>query len=85
MREKTKEILLRAGKTFWQAAISELIAHFTILGEVLEGVPGWKSLLLSLGVGTVAAGLSAMWNGVLSPLLSNTAGKKKGEDSHAGH
>lgn len=35
MNEKTKDILIRAGKTFWQAALAYLLADAAVLQEAL--------------------------------------------------
>lgn len=70
MREKAKDILNRAMKTFWQAALASLMANFTVLAAALTETGGWKRVAISVGVGAVAAGLSAMYNGVIKPLLA---------------
>ena len=62
-----KDVLVRAGKTFIQTATSYLIAS---LGGVnfFDGDKSetfWVGLVLSAG----AAGLSAVWNGVIAPLI----------------
>ena len=61
MNEKTKDILIRAGKTFWQAALAYLLADAAVLQEA--------QLLLSLAVGAAAAGFSAVYNGIVRPRL----------------
>ncbi|MBO2516058.1 MAG: hypothetical protein CW338_02105 [Clostridiales bacterium] len=57
-REKWKDILVRAGKTFAQTALGCLIAGLS--GADIFSADGafWKGLLLS----SLAAGLSAAWN-----------------------
>ena len=55
MNEKTKDILIRAGKTFWQEALTDWSTG--------------KQLLLSLAVGAAAAGFSAVYNGIVRPRL----------------
>ena len=69
MNEKTKDILIRAARTFWQAMLAHLLADTTVLQEALSGWSRARHLLLSLGVGAAAAGLSAVYNGVIRPLL----------------
>ena len=69
MNEKTKDTMIRAARTFWQAALAYLLADTTVLQEALSGWSRGRHLLLSLGVGAVAAGLSAVYNGVVRPLL----------------
>ena len=63
-----RDVGIRAGKTFVQTALSFLIA--TVSGvDFFEGDKSetfWVGLFLSAG----AAGLSAVWNGVLQPLFS---------------
>ena len=63
-----RDVGIRAGKTFIQTALSFLIA--TVSGvDFFEGDKSetfWVGLFLSAG----AAGLSAVWNGVLQPLFS---------------
>lgn len=55
-----KDVAIRAGKTFWQAAVAYLVATLTQGVEVFdEGVIG------GLVIGAVAAGLSAAWNCVV--------------------
>ena len=82
MSEKIKDVLLRALKTFWQTALASLIFA---MPEVVESIgAGWevvKPVLISAGVGALAAGFSAMYNGVLKPLAeklkTNTASADK--------
>lgn len=63
-----KDVAVRAGKTFLQAAVAYLIAA---LGnaDIFGGNAGkafWVGLLMS----TLAAGASAAWNGVVKPALA---------------
>ena len=63
-----KDVGVRAGKTFLQAAVAYMIAA---LGnaDIFGGNAGkafWVGLLMS----TLAAGASAAWNGVLKPALT---------------
>ena len=70
MNRNLNDILVRAGKTFWQAALASLVVA---IPEIINLIPnGWDAVipvLLSAGVGALAAGLSAVWNGVIAPLL----------------
>ena len=59
MNEKTKDILIRAGKTFWQAALAYLLADAAVLQEALTDWSTGKQLLLSLAVGAAAVGSQA--------------------------
>lgn len=67
MNEKTKDIFLRAGKTFWQAALAYLLAEPAVLQQALTDGSGARQLCLSLTVGALAAGLSAVYNGLVRP------------------
>lgn len=62
-----KDVFIRAIKTFAQTAASYLITNLAGVdffdGNTAETV--WIGLALSAG----AAGLSAVWNGVLAPLI----------------
>lgn len=62
-----KDVLVRAGKTFVQTAVSYLIANLSGVnffnGDQSETF--WIGLALSAG----AAGVSAAWNGVIAPLF----------------
>ena len=69
MNEKTKDVLERAIKTFWQAALASFIFAMPQINESLTA--GWevlKTVLLSVAIGAVSAGFSAAYNGVLKPL-----------------
>ena len=69
MNENQKDVLIRAVRTFWQAMLAYLLADATVLQEALLDWSRGRHVLLTLGVGAVAAGLSAMYNGVFLPLL----------------
>jgi len=69
MDEYRKDVLIRAGRTFWQAMLAYLLADTTVLQEALSGWSRGRHALLTLGVGAVAAGLSAVYNGVVRPAL----------------
>ena len=69
MNERQKDILIRAARTFWQAMLAHLLADATVLQEALSGWSRGRQLLLTLFVGAAAAGLSAVYNGVIRPLL----------------
>ena len=62
-----KDVLLRAGKTFVQTAGSYLIAALGGVDFFGGNVNAtfWVGLALSAG----AAGLSAVWNGVVGPIV----------------
>ena len=69
MNERQQDIWVRAVRTFWQAMLAHLLADTTVLSEALSGWSRGRQLLLTLFVGAVAAGLSAVYNGVVRPLL----------------
>jgi len=62
MSKKVRDILIRAGKTFMQAFISYLSidAFFGV-----TDISALKKIALSVLVGAVAAGISAVWNTLL--------------------
>lgn len=75
-----KDWVIRALKTFWQAALSALLIA---LPEIVNLIPnGWEAMqpvLISAGVGALAAGLSALYNGLIAPhLKTNTDTKAEG-------
>lgn len=71
MNKKVKDILIRAGKTFVQAFISYLSidAFFGV-----TDLTALKKIALSLLVGALAAGGSAVWNSLLE-WISNRIGE----------
>lgn len=77
MNKKVKDILIRAGKTFVQAFISYLSidAFFGV-----TDLTALKKIALSLLVGALAAGVSAVWNSLLE-WISNRIDKIDEEDS----
>ena len=62
-----KDVLIRAVKTFVQTAGSYLIASLAGVNffDGNHGKAFWVGLALSAG----AAGLSAVWNGVIAPIF----------------
>lgn len=78
MKEKLEDVLVRAGKTFWQAALASLVVA---LPEIIDLIPmGWEAImpvLLSAGVGALAAGLSAVYNGFIAPTFNKVKAKSK--------
>ena len=73
--EKFKDVLIRALKTFWQASMSYLIVNIHVIADAITtdlevgGFETLKSVGLTVGVGAIAAGLSALYNGVIKPLI----------------
>ena len=74
MSENTKNIIERAVKTFIETAVSYLIAQLAGVNffESDQSKAIWFGAALSAG----AAGLSAVWNGVLQPLIKQAAAKE---------
>ena len=71
MKNKIKDVVIRALKTFWQGAAAYLVATFgTQMGSIdLFSTDALKEVGIGLVVGALAAGLSAAWNGVIAPIL----------------
>lgn len=60
-----KDVLIRSYKTFVEAVVAFALTHMAGV-EIFEADNGvWLSLLLS----AVAAGVAAVWNGIIRPLL----------------
>ena len=77
-----KDVLIRALKTFWQAMLATLVVA---IPEIVELVPqGWgvlKPVLISAGVGAIAAGFSAAYNGVILPIINKAKAKQNGGET----
>lgn len=77
MSEKQKDVVIRAVKTFWQAAIASILVS---MPQILEGMYAewavFKPVLVSAFCGALAAGLSAMYNGVLKPVAEKIKANK---------
>lgn len=65
----SKDIAVRALKTFWQSAIAYLVASLSTGVDLFEG-----EVIGGLFIGALAAGLSASWNGVVQPKLDKLKG-----------
>ena len=74
MSERTKDVLLRALKTFWQAALGYLLADAALLREALT-IPLERSLWATLLAGAAAAGFSAIYNGLVKPAAEGGYGE----------
>ena len=75
MSERTRDICERALKTFWQAALGYLLADAALLREALT-LPMERTVCVTLLAGAAAAGFSAVYNGLLKPLLEGSYGEK---------
>lgn len=67
-----KEVAVRSVKTFWQAALAYLVATLStqMAGVDIFDPHAMKSVIGGLLIGSLAAGLSASWNGVVEPILN---------------
>jgi hypothetical protein len=65
----TKDIAVRALKTFWQSAIAYLVASLSQGADLFEG-----EVIGGLLIGALAAGISASWNGAVQPVLNRLKG-----------
>lgn len=62
----TKDVAMRAFKTFWQSGIAYIVATLSTQGvEVFER----EGVFCGLLIGALAAGISASWNAVVQPML----------------
>lgn len=65
----TKDVAVRALKTFLQSGIAYLVASLSQGIELFEG-----EVIGGLLIGALAAGISASWNGVVQPVLNRLKG-----------
>lgn len=70
-KTKLRDVAVRAAKTFWQAAIGYALSAIAAGG--ITDIDAAKTLLFGVVASSIAAGASAAWNGVVSPLLSGGA------------
>lgn len=78
------DTLERALKTFLQAAGAVIIANLTMLANEMGDWAGWKRAAVPVLAGALAAGLSAAWNGVVSPWLKKGAALSPEENEEEG-
>lgn len=83
MKVKIKDVAIRSAKTFWQSALAYIA---TAMGVHYSGIEvfdanAMKSAAVAIVVGACAAGFSAVWNGVVAPLLSTAQKTSGGEAS----
>lgn len=76
-KARVRDVLIRALKTFIQAFISIAIAQLAGV-NFIEG-EDLKNVLIGIAISGGAAGVSAVWNGVLSPLLNSLTGGNDNE------
>ena len=65
----TKDVAIRALKTFWQASIAFLVASLGQGVDLFEG-----EVIGGILIGALAAGISASWNGAIQPILNKYKG-----------
>lgn len=70
-----KEIISRAVKTFVETAFGYIAVNLGAVALDLDEPAAFASAILCIVISAVAAGASAVWNGVIEPLL----GAKNGE------
>jgi hypothetical protein len=72
----TKDVTIRAAKTFWQSSIAYIVATIStqMAGVDVFDPHALKSVIGSLLIGALAAGISASWNGVMQPMLDRYKG-----------
>lgn len=64
MKDKAKDVAIRALKTFVQSSIAYLVATIGAVDVFDKGVAE------GLIIGALAAGVSASWNGAIQPMLN---------------
>lgn len=67
-KKRIKDVAVRAFKTFWQAAIGYALTAISAAG--ITDINAEKTVIGGVFASAIAAGASAAWNGVISPLLS---------------
>ena len=70
MSDKTKDIIERAAKTFVEAFVSSIIANLSLFADSLGDMATLKGVAISVGIGALAAGISAAWNATQHYFLS---------------
>lgn len=75
-KEKIKDILIRALKTFAQAFLSAISVD--VLLADITNLDAFKKLLVGVLIAAVAAGISAVWNMALDAINKHLAGKGAG-------
>ena len=75
MKKNVKDVAVRAVKTFLEAAAAFVVAK--VSGAELFAMDG--AMWQAIGISAMAAGLSAVWNGVIEPMIAPAlpAGEKQ--------
>ena len=77
-QSKAKDVFIRALKTFWQSAAAYLFLNIQVIVDAIQtdlelgGFETLKSVGMTIGLGALAAGLSALYNGVIAPAFKPT-------------
>lgn len=74
-----KDIADRAIKAFVEGFLGSIAMNLVLLQQAIEDPSAAKTVAISLGVGAVAAGVSAAWNYVFGPLFSLKKDEEEGE------
>lgn len=85
MKETTKDWVIRALKTFWQAGLGALMIYVPQILTALQECAGRDviiALLQTAGIAAISAGLSALYNGLIKPALDSASKQEaeKGDD-----
>lgn len=77
MKKDARDVAIRALKTFLEAAAAFVMAK--VSGAELFAMDGqmWQAI----GISAMAAGLSAVWNGVIEPMIAPALEGQKKENS----
>lgn len=70
MKINWKDIAERAIKTFVEGFLGSVAMNLGSLVTVVEDNSAFRTVAVSIGVGAVAAGISAAWNLVFGPLFA---------------
>ncbi len=66
-KNRIKDIAIRAAKTFWQAAVGYALTAITTAG--ITDLNAAKAIIGGIIASAIAAGASAAWNGVVTPII----------------
>lgn len=78
-KQKRKDVLIRALKTLWQASASYIIVNIGVIADALStdlnsgGYETIKQVGITVLVGAIAAGLSAVYNGFIKGIIETKA------------
>lgn len=75
-KQKRKDVLIRALKTLWQASAGYVIVNIGVIADALStdltagGYETIKQVGITVLVGAIAAGLSAVYNGFIKGFIA---------------